>query len=146
MEQRGRKSRAKLTVVATLPTARPRPPAELSPEAAAIWRSEVALMPPTWFRGSLRSLADLCRRTARLETLERAMASLEVLDPEGAALLPVWHDLRDATDKETRQTIALRRQMRLSLQAQRSPDAGSGASKRGAAAGGDGPRPWNDPV
>lgn len=147
MQQRGRKSSAKLAVVAKLPGSRPQPPADLSPEAAAIWRAEVAIMPPTWFRNSLRPLADLCRRTARLELLERAMSDLEILDPVGALHTKIWHELRAATGDETRHTGALRRQMRLTQQSQRDPKAAGVGARNAARTGTDDEDDlWNDPI
>lgn len=79
MKSRGRDSAASLAVVAIGESvARPKPPAELTPEQADEWRSVVNRLPAEWFpRETHGLLAQYCRHIVAARRVSQLIASLE---------------------------------------------------------------------
>jgi hypothetical protein len=116
-EQRGRKSRAHLSIVAPIKTGRPLPPQDLTEEQAEVWRSTVAALPADWFpRETLPVLAQYARHVCRArwlaKWLDKQAASMTVAElDKGLAMV----------EREGRAVLAHARSLRLTLQARADP-------------------------
>lgn len=117
MKQRGRKSKAQLSVPEIKPKERPEPPECLTEEEAEEWRAIVGRMPADWFqREHYPALENLCRH---------AVASRMA---EGSDLA-----------RESRAVLACMRALRLTHQAQYDAAKADRSVKRAASGG---PAPW----
>ncbi len=82
MEGRGRLSGAALSVVSPLSVVeRPKPPAELTPEQAAEWKSVVERLPADWFgRETWGLLAQYCRHVVAARRVSELIRTCEGSD------------------------------------------------------------------
>jgi hypothetical protein len=122
MASRGRKSAASLTVVPTATPSRPRPPAELSPEAAEEWRAIVARMPADWFSREVQPLLTaFCQHVVRARVLGQQLDDIgagALADEEGIRL---YDRLAKMADRETRAMGLLGTKLRLTHQSRYTP-------------------------
>lgn len=140
MEQRGRKSAAKLAVVTKLPNSRPKPPASLTPRQAEHWKRIAATMTAEWFTAPTQPmLADLCRWIVRGEDAERHLQALDLLELPLADHCKIRASLLAESKDAARTVMAYETKMRLTQQAQRDSSVAKTAAKRGAAAD---KKPW----
>lgn len=145
MDQRGRKSGAKLGVVTKLPNARPKPPANFDADQAVVWKRVAASMPAGWFTtATLPLLEDYAERIVERRFVAAQIRALKVLDPDLESFLAFerYKTLCGLRDKETAKITSLARSMRLTQQAQRDPGAGTTAAKRAASGTEPARKPW----
>jgi hypothetical protein len=89
VQNRGRPSIDSLSATAILPGARPDPPVELEPEAAAEWRAITNRLPSDWFpRESHSLLVDLCQQIILARSLAAKVSALGV--PSDAEALATY--------------------------------------------------------
>ena len=131
MKQRGRKSAASLSVVASESIfKRPEPPKKLSDAEGEIWKAVVATKPADWFSNdNLPLLADYCRHIIRQDKLSEMINSHSVYasDPEA---IKVYDKLLRLSDMETKAIAMLATKMRLAQQSKYGARAAETASRR----------------
>jgi hypothetical protein len=95
------------------------PPAELTPEEAAIWREITGSMPPSWFdSGNAPVLVELCRHivlsrwlAAELEKMRNA--DLTAATARGQKQRAIYRQLLQAAREESRLIMMLSTKLRL---------------------------------
>lgn len=117
MAAKGRKSGAALSIASSsVVTAiqRARPPADLSPEAAAEWRAIVNRLPAEWFPVETHPLlASYCRHIITSRRVADLIAACESRDEFDVA---EYERLLKMQERESRALAALGRGMRLTQQ------------------------------
>jgi hypothetical protein len=140
MGQRGRKSSSALTIVALPGPQRPKPLADLMADEAAVWRSVVDGLPPTWFEAESRPLlADYCRHVCRSRFLALSINSFEpgwLSSDEG---LNRYDQLLRMAERESRAASSLATRLRLTQQSRLKAEKAATATQDLSA----GKRPWD---
>lgn len=95
------------------------PPAELTPEEAAIWREITASMPPSWFdSGNAPVLVELCRHVVSSRWLATELekmrnAKLTAATAHGQKQRAIYRQLSQAAREESRVIMMLSVKLRL---------------------------------
>jgi hypothetical protein len=122
MAQRGRKSAASLSVVQLQSPAKPEPPAELSPQAAAEWRRITGALPYDWFTAPTQALlVQLCNHIVQARRIAGSIDAFEtewLADPEGLAR---YDKLLALAARESSVIASLSTKMRLTPQSRYQP-------------------------
>ena len=101
MLQRGRKSAADLSLVATLPGQRPEPPEKLSDSEAELWCAVVATKPSDWFTPDTAPLlVGYCRVSAYADQLTADMAKFALAPDDDLPSLALKAKLRRGISRE----------------------------------------------
>ena len=112
MKQRGRKSAAKLSIVAG-PSKRPEPPPSLTEDAARVWRDTVGAVRVDWIGPeSFPVLEQFCRHVAIANQVAAAITSAEPYGENWARLVKI--QLR-----ESQAIASLATKLRLTVQSTR---------------------------
>lgn len=142
MKQRGRKSAAQLATVTALPLRMLEPPADLSPDEAAVWARVAATKPGDWWdAGSMPLLAQYARATVQAELvakLVRTVGQNMITDPDE---LGRYKELRKLQAVLSGEMNTLARSMRLTQQARYRADAAATADRKV-----NGRKPWQHDV
>jgi hypothetical protein len=139
MQNRGRPSINSLSATAILPAARPDPPAELEPEAAAEWRAITNRLPADWFpRESHSLLVDLCQQIILARSLAAKVSALGV--PSDAEALATYDKMVRLKLNLSASIGKLATRLRLTNQ---SRDGTRTAARKAAAQPTRSQKPWN---
>jgi hypothetical protein len=137
MEQRGRKSAARLAIVrpdGVVSVPRLLPPDDMPEEQARLWVEVVSSKPADWFEAaSAQILADFCRHTVSCRRLSAIIERLEAGDDLD---IEQYTKLLRAREVESRASKALATAMRLTQQATYSARKSSRVVNT--------PRPWQE--
>lgn len=144
MKQRGRKSAAQLATVTALPMRMLEPPADLSPDEAAVWARVAATKPGDWWdAGSLPLLAQYSRAAVQAELVG------DLVRKVGEALLTHpyelgrYKELRKMQAGLSAELSSLATKMRLTQQSRYNAKNSDTAARRG---GGGVRKPWQHDV
>jgi hypothetical protein len=115
--QRGRKSKASLSVVPVIPRVeRPEPPPEYGPDEARIWRAVVEAAPPGWLNAAVETLLRLyVGHAVTAEHLGEALRGTALTDPA------LFDRLLKLRQRETSAALRVARAMSLVVSSRRKP-------------------------
>lgn len=139
MDQRGRKSSSKLTVLPGGEDKRPPAPKELSEREAEIWDAVIATKPADWFDDDTYPLLkDYCRHIVRQDKLSRLINEYSP-DGDSEKAIGALDQLLKMSERETRLIATLATKMRLSQQSKYGARGAESAARRGRQKA----KPWN---
>lgn len=139
MKQRGRKSKAELSVVKVEGPTYPDKPTDLLPDELELWNKIVISREPDFFdAATLPLLSEYCRLQSTITEMTEQIESFEsewLLSDDGVKR---YDKLSQIRDRSQGRMIALARSMRLTQQARYVPDKASNRPKSSAGK----PKPW----
>lgn len=137
MNQRGRKSAAKMAVVSQITDYRPAPPDVLNDAESQRWREIVNTKPTDWWdAGSIPLLTEYCRLKSSIDLLNEQLARAEKQMAETGEMPPGYKDTTGILDKKQGRMTQLAMKMRMTQQARyESRTAHTEAKKAGSASG-----------
>lgn len=129
MQQRGRKSAAKLSVIAGSIDGRPKPPEELSEAEQEIWNRVVASEAADMLKTAAvqQMLAAYCRHMATVEHLD--MAVKVAMLPESEATIKDMKALLQMRRDEAKAAVSIATKLRLTNQARYQPSVANTLAK-----------------